>query len=125
MLLEHYHTQDWTQSRQQSLCSIFRSILLHPKSLNHYNNVPCLAFKNGVSKLSWRVKKHPLRNPPPHSALTVLFFYLFVCVVVQHSKTLSEQASETAVMVTATRLTVTRTPTKAPAVICLQKKPSS
>lgn len=78
MLLEHYHTQDWTQSRQQSLCSIFRSILLHPKSLNHYNNVPCLAFKNGVSKLPWRVKKHPLRNPPPHSALSL--FFLFVCL---------------------------------------------
>lgn len=51
--------------------------------------------------------------------------FVCVCLVVRHLKTLSEPASETAVMVTATRLTVTRTPTKVPAAICQQRKPSS
>lgn len=45
--------------------------------------------------------------------------------VVQHLRTRSERASETAVTVTATRLTATRTPTRVPVVTCLQKKPSS
>lgn len=49
----------------------------------------------------------------------------FVYLVVQRLRTQSERASETAVMVTATRLTATRTPTRVPVVTCLQKKPSS
>lgn len=63
--------------------------------------------------------------PSQPDCANALFFCLFICLVVRHSKTQSEQASETVVTVTATRLTVTRTPTKVPAAICPQRKPSS
>lgn len=54
-----------------------------------------------------------------------IFFLFFFYLVVQHSKTQSEPVSETVVTVTVTRLTVTRTPTKALVVTCPQKRPSS
>lgn len=47
---------------------------------------------------------------------------LFIRSVVQRLRTLSERASETVVTVTVTKLTATRTPTKAPAATCLQKR---
>lgn len=47
---------------------------------------------------------------------------LFIRSVVRRLRTLSERASETVVTVTVTKLTATRTPTKAPAATCLQKR---
>lgn len=114
------------QYSQYCQYSPFKGILIHPQHivvllalLNYLITINVLSCFHTSPRLGTRanlvVDKCCVLIRPPS----------FVYVVVQHLRTRSERASETAVMVTATRPTATRTPTRVPVVTCLQKKPSS